>query len=42
MTDAERADQIQRYPVIDRQIIRLHIERIYGGNASKSLGVSST
>ncbi len=42
MTDAERADHIQRYPVIDRQIIRLHIERIYGGNASKSLGVSST
>jgi PPOX class probable F420-dependent enzyme len=42
MTDAERAEHIQRYPVIDRQIIRLHIERIYGGNASKSLGVSST
>jgi PPOX class probable F420-dependent enzyme len=42
MSDEERAEQIRRYPVIDRQIIRLHIERIYGGNASKALGVSST
>jgi PPOX class probable F420-dependent enzyme len=42
MTETERAEHIERYPVIDRQIIRLHIERIYGGNASKSLGVSST
>jgi len=42
MTDAERAEHTRRYPVIDRQIIRLHIERIYGGNASKALGVSST
>ena len=42
MSDAERAEHIGRYPVVDRQIIRLHIERIYGGNASKALGVSST
>ncbi len=42
LTEAERAEHIQRYPIIDRQIIRLHIERIYGGNASKSLGVSSS
>ena len=42
MTDAERAEQIRRYPIVNRQIIRLHIERIYGGNASKALGVSST
>ena len=42
MTAAERAKHIERYPVIDRQIIRMHIDRIYGGNASKALGVSST
>jgi PPOX class probable F420-dependent enzyme len=42
MTEAERAEHIERYPVVDRQIIRMHIDRIYGGNASKALGVSST
>ena len=42
MSDAERAEHNSRYPIVDRQIIRLHIERIYGGNASKALGVSST
>ena len=42
ITETEHAEHIERYPVIDRQIIRLHIERLYGGNASKALGVSST
>jgi PPOX class probable F420-dependent enzyme len=42
LTETERAEHIERYPVVDRQIIRMHIDRIYGGNASKALGVSST
>jgi len=42
MTEMERAEHIQRYPVVDRRIIRMHVDRIYGGNASKALGVSST
>jgi PPOX class probable F420-dependent enzyme len=40
MSDDELATHLEAYPIIDRCFIRLHVDRIYGGNSSKALGIS--
>lgn len=40
MSDDELASHLEAYPIIDRCFIRLHVDRIYGGNSSKALGIS--
>jgi PPOX class probable F420-dependent enzyme len=42
ISDDELAAHLEAYPIIDRCFIRLHVERIYGGNSSKALGISTT
>ncbi len=34
-------EELERLPIVDRAVFRVKIERIYGGEASKALGVSS-
>jgi PPOX class probable F420-dependent enzyme len=40
MTDDELTSHLDAYPIIDRCFLRLHVDRIYGGNSSKALGIS--
>jgi PPOX class probable F420-dependent enzyme len=41
VTSEELAAHAARYPIVDRQVIRIHVNRIYGGNASAALGIAS-
>lgn len=41
-SDAEIEAHLVDYPIIDRCLIRLHVERIYGGNSTKALGISDS
>ena len=34
-------EHLEAYPIVDRAIIRLDVERIYGGEGSKALGINS-
>ena len=36
------AAHLEDYPILDRLIIRLHVDRIYGGNSSAALGISDS
>lgn len=39
-SDDDLAAHLVAYPIIDRLTITLHVDRIYGGNSSKALGIS--
>lgn len=41
-SDAEIEVHLVDYPIIDRCLIRLTVERIYGGNSSRALGISDS
>jgi PPOX class probable F420-dependent enzyme len=42
VTDEQHEAFLVDYPIVDRLIIRLHVDRLYGGNASKALGISTS
>jgi PPOX class probable F420-dependent enzyme len=39
-SEAELADHLAAYPIIDRLTITMRVDRIYGGNSSKALGIA--
>ena len=41
-SDAEIEAHLVDYPIIDRCLIHLTVERIYGGNSSRALGISDS
>lgn len=39
-SDADLADHLEAYPIVGRLAITITVDRIYGGNSSKALGIS--
>lgn len=42
LTDAELEAHLQQFPIIDRMLITITVDRIYGGNGSSALGISDS
>lgn len=41
-SEAEVEAHLLAYPIIDRVTITMHVDRIYGGNGTKALGISDS
>ncbi len=41
-SDHDLAAHLEAYPIIDRLTISLRVDRIYGGNSTKALGISDS